>query len=1475
MIICEQCHYKLPEKSTFCGRCGRRIKLPGEDSLNARTYPSADRQAVSHTPDSSQKATQPLPGQVSSTQHILETQKAEEFEHELLNPFEPDEFAEKPPIPDQTNKPVQDEDDDDDDEAVVFPFPFQSGSVPQVQMSLYADTIPSAPPPQMPFSPPQPTLPIPPPQMTPAPPQLTLPVFPPSSPIASPVSLPAVSMPPTPSPRLPALHLRMPKPPKLNSMRPTCLITSLIIFISICLVILIFNIFRPSAPVSPVANVLGRPDPGQTIMLQGTDFPKGETLIITVDTPYKIASSGNTQSLMVSGLLMESQAKQHTSSVAHWSVSVGEDGVFTFPYVVNSTWSVGSQHTFYIYDHNGQLLKQVPFEVTSTSSQRGLVDCPNLTNPVNMGSLNEGVEQPVSKTVPICTEGSGTIDWRVNWDVSQSWFHSSSPSPLSAPNSGSLTLYASAHGLKPGAYTVAVTLSSKQSTRKIVLNVVFTILKQHTSTQSVPLQSHTPTDCVSVAPRSLSFTAVTQQSAAVQQVVQVNNCGDQGGWSSTTSTKDGTSWLSTDVAGNVLSPGNMQYVYVKASALHRQPGTYTGQVTFRIRGSVVVIPVTFQVLNSSPSVYCLTNDKQSLTFYSTVKAGDPKLQKLTLINCGASGHWSSTPTTDDGTNWLQVAARSNDLPQGGTQAIEISVSSIQLHEGRYTGKITFALGSSLTHVNITFIVQKPCIKVLSEPLVFKSTKGESDPASQRVTIYNCGADGYWYAAPLAGIGDWLHLDEDHGWLRSGEKHTVTVSVSNSKLQEGNYAGAIMFAIGSSGSSDITLAPVTFIIKPPSPPPVCLQVSPQDLTFTVKQGQGDPEPQTLTLFNCGKKTGTWSAQAPPWLRIIAPENKTLPSDHLQSIQVVPSTEGLDVRSHSGTITFYMDSKPLVKVAITLDIKKRSHACIQLDTSALAFDTSSISSSSTQLSDLQAQTVKITNCGDTGILHAKLNGNGEDWLHFALTGNDKTLPAGESTVASFTVDLSRLNDYGSYRSGVTFTLTVDDDTSNSEPVQVELRYIRLSAPQPCTVDPPSLTFTSSWGTLPSDSSVSLKNCGAHATWTASDNSGRVLYVSPGEGTLDDAGEGTANVKILGNPYSGDHHSYTLTFTTSQGASVRVPVTWDVQIPDNPCIEADSAPAPITLTKGERFHTMIEFTNCGVNPGTIWINGSSWLNMGCQNGSIDGSSSYLTGSGPRINVDTDTTNLEPREYSGTISATIRTQQGSYDMTVPIILDVVSPSVPPPPPDPGPTETPVPTPIETPTPTPVPTDTPTPTPMSTPTPTPTSVPTVTPTPTSVPTVTPTPVPQPTPTSVVQPTPTSVVQPTPTSVVQPTPTPVPQPTPTPVPQPTPTSVVQPTPTPVVQPTPTPVPQPTPTPTLAPQPTPTPIPPQPTPTPIPPEPTPTPIPAEPTPTPIPAEPTPTPIPAEPTPTPIPAEPTPTPIPEEPTPTPIPEGTSTP
>ncbi len=1425
MIICEYCRCKLPDKSTFCGRCGRRIKLPGEASLNVRTYPSADRQAISHTPDSSQKATQPLPGQVSSAHHILEAQKAEEFEHELLNPFEPDEFSEKPPITDQTNRPAQDEDEDEDDEAAVFPFPFQAGNVPQVQMPLYADTIPSAPPPQMPLSPPQPTLPIPPPKMPSLPPQPTLPVFPPSSPIASPVSLPVVSMPPTPSPRLPSARLRMPKLPKIKSMRPTCLITSLIIFISICLVILIFTIFRPPVPVSPAANVLGRPDPGQTIMLQGNDFPGGEALIITVDTPYKVASSGNTKSRDVSGLLMGGQANQHTSSAAHWSVPVGGDGVFMFPYVVNSTWSVGSLHTFYIYDHNGKLLKQVPFHVTSTSSQKGLVDCPSLTNPVNMGSLNEGVEQTVSKTIPICTEGSGTVDWEVNWDLSQSWFHTSSPSPLTAPNSGLLTLYASAHDLKPSAYTVAVTLSSKQSTRKIVLNVVFTILKQNTSTQSPPLQSHTPTDCVSVAPQTLSFTAVTQQSAPVQQVVQANNCGDSGTWSSTTSTKDGASWLSTDVSGNVLSPGNIQYVYVKASALHRQSGTYTGQVTFRIRGSVVVIPVTFQVLDSSPSVYCLTNDKQSLTFYSTVKAGDPKLQKLTLINCGASGHWSSTQTTDDGTHWLQVAARNNDLPQGGTQAVEISVSSIQLHEGRYTGKITFALGSSLTHVSITFIVQKPCIKVISEPLVFKSTKGESDPSSQRVTIYNCGADGYWYATPLAGIGDWLHLDEDNGWLRSGEKHSITVSVSSSKLKEGNHAGAIMFAIGSSGSSDTTLAPVTFILKPPSPPPVCLQVSPQDLTFTIKQGQGNPEPQALTLFNCGKKTGTWSVQAPPWLRIIAPEDKTLPSDHLQPIQVVPSIEGLDVRPHGGTITFYMDSKPLVTVPITLDIKKRSHACIQLDNSSLAFDTSSISGSNTQQGDLQAQTVKITNCGDTGTLQATLDGNGEDWLHFALTENDKTLPAGESTFVSFTVDLSQLNDYGSYRTGVTFTLTVDDDTSDSKPVEVELRYIRLSTPQPCTVDPPSLTFTSSWGSLPSDRSVSLKNCGANATWTASDNSGRVLYISPGEGTLDNAGEGTANVKILGNPYNGDHHSYTLTFTTSQGASVKVPVTWDVQIPDNPCIDADSAPAPITLTKGERFHTMIEFINCGVNPGTIWIDGSSWFNVGCQNGSIDGSSSYFTGSGPRINVDTDTSNLEPREYPGAINATIKTQQGTYDMTVPIILNVVSPSVPPPPPDPGPTETPVPTPIETPTLTPVPTDTPTPTPVPTDTPTPTPMgtptPTPTPTPTSVPTVTPTltPTPTPTPTPVPQPTPTSVAQPTPTST--PTPTPIPPP-----PPPTPTPVPPPTPTPVPPPTPTPIPPPPPpTPTPVPPPTPTPIPP-------PPPPTPTPMPID-TPTPVP------------------------------------------
>src|SRR5436190_19152976 len=99
MIICEHCHCEFPDDSIFCGQCGRRLKLPSDQSLNTRTHPGAEQLAVRNTPAFSQEASPPVLAsqeQVFSAQYILEAKKEEEFEHELLDPFEPDQFSEKP-----------------------------------------------------------------------------------------------------------------------------------------------------------------------------------------------------------------------------------------------------------------------------------------------------------------------------------------------------------------------------------------------------------------------------------------------------------------------------------------------------------------------------------------------------------------------------------------------------------------------------------------------------------------------------------------------------------------------------------------------------------------------------------------------------------------------------------------------------------------------------------------------------------------------------------------------------------------------------------------------------------------------------------------------------------------------------------------------------------------------------------------------------------------------------------------------------------------------------------------------------------------------------------------------------------------------------------------------------------------------------------------------------------------------------------
>ena len=1318
----------------------------------------------------------------------------EDRDHEILHPYYDVEDEQPTTVVNRSTK--EDEDEEKSTFVPFMPMPASgsaqpSGSVPLVQGTLHANHVPyvNNTPPMLGQSAPRVAQ-----SSGSHAPHFAQPAQPVHPPPASPFAPRHETIPPPQPPRQPHRFLRH------NHVRPTWLVVVVAssILVSIILGIIIAFFPKTSHAPSPVAELIGAPILGKAVILHGGNFAPGETATYTIDAKLSASSQANSpagtlNSMNVSALLFAPHTEQ-SPSLRHEVVN--SDGTFNATIFIDPSWSAGSIHTVYVYNHDGKLIRSLPFTVVVPIPQTGLVGCVNGADPIILGPISEGSKQRVSKAVTLCTTGSGLVNWTARWDPK--WLQINHTGQILAPQHGQLTLNASANGLKPGAYPTTVTFSSKQSKVKIQLSVTLKV-KKAPSAKTSPAKI----ECVSATPLSLYFTNLAKQNNTLLQRVTLNNCGDSGTWSASAFADSGKQWLGIDSSRGPLQSGGLQEIIIAASSANLQPGTYTGHVTFSIGSSNVEVQVTFTVRppKAPPCIYVNT---QSLIFIGYTGQSDPSSQQVTLVNCGVTGHWATSIVTDDGANWLSINPANGSLKGGWARQVSVIASSTELDKGAYTGHVTFAMGSSIITVNVTLIVKPRCIQAGPQSLYFESIARQDDPSAQYVTIANCGAAGEWFGSVSTDNGgNWLSINQSAGHLNEGIARNIAVKVSGTQLVPGRYTGQIWFAMGSKTAP----VQVTFTVRDPNE---CISVNPDGLNFTSTQDRGDPDSQTVTIGSwCNRET--WSSSiftdnGTQWIRT-GMTGGELKRGATQDISISLSTVGLSLGKHVGYITFSIGSSSK-NVQITLIVHPEPPtACINADPQSLTF-TSTTSSISFQESGPKSRTVKITNCGDAGHWNSSiLTDDGKNWLR--VKPSSGYLQANESADVSITVDSSG-PETGTYTATIPFKITIREEATDTARVRVSLT-VSQSTSHECKVNPPSLTFTSEWGKdLPAARNVTLTHCGANDSLTESDDSNTSLDIFPRSGNLDSKGSQVVSVRIDDSPtIPPKSYKYTVAFTTGNGNMVEVPVTWNLHAPpDSACIQPDTSSLSFSVTQGGNEGTGSNFINCGASTGKVSVeqsssDGANWLTVR----SLDGSGPYLSGYGPRTFVGLDSTNLEAgKTYTGSIKATITTAQGSHSsVTVGVTLNVLASSKPTPVlPVQSDTSTVLPTQTQTvtlvcvggrscvvQTITPWPTDTstvvvsptdtttPSPTDTTTPSPTDTSTPGVTPTDTPTPTqgVTPTATPTPTPTQGI--TPTDTPTPTPTSPPAPTPTDTPTPEPTLPPAPTPTD----TPTPGVTPT--------------------------------------------------------------------------------------------
>ena len=727
-------------------------------------------------------------------------------------------------------------------------------------------------------------------------------------------------------------------------------------------------------------------------------------------------------------------------------------------------------------------------------------------------------------------------------------------------------------------------------------------------------------------PVSTGFTLCTQGSGIVQWTASWN--------------RQQTKWLTVEQNGSIQAPLSKPLT-ISASASGLKAGSYNALVTFTDQqGLKVALQVTLLVRPAGATA-CLNTSQQSLTFSAVQGLASPATQQVTLTNCGTSGSWTATAHTDDGAHWLNVSPASGQLNAKASSAVSVAVASSALAQGIYTGQVTVKAGSGIAVVNVTLNVQPSpkspsCMSVAPQALTFSATQGQGNPAAQMVTIGDCGPAANWSAtASTADGANWLTVNPARGNLSTNTSDNVFIAVSGAGLQTGTYTGQVTLKMGSSTQT----VSVSFTLVQQQPKP-CLQASSTALPFTATQGQGDPAPQTVTLTNCGPN-GSWSASTAnnsSWLTI-SPANSSLSAGAAQSVTISASIAGLRAGTYSDSISFALTTSSGATrqtVSVTLTVQPPP-PCISASPGSLAF-------TGTQgQADPAAQTVMLTNCGADGSWSASATNS---WL--AINPSSSTLSASASQRVSVGVSLAGLK-AGTYTDTITFTITTSTGT-NQAAVSVTLTV--QSPPPPCLqISSGSLTFSATQGQSdPTPQSVTLTNCGADGSWSASTANGSSwLNISPANSALSaGTAQGVTVSPSIAN-LSANTYTDTITFTlTNSGGTTQQTVTVSLTVlppPPPPCLSITStAPQAISgvIYVNAGSPVSVTVTNCGSDTGTLLsTSGTTWLTDDLQQGS-----SLAPGGMQTITISTNSS--APAGGTGTVTIILTTSGGRTSVTL-----------------------------------------------------------------------------------------------------------------------------------------------------------------------------------------------------------------------------------
>lgn len=865
-----------------------------------------------------------------------------------------------------------------------------------------------------------------------------------------------------------------------------------------------------------------------------------------------------------------------------WAVSTSADWLVAGPAsgTAPSTISVlVDPATLAAGTHNGTVT--LTSTGASNSPQTVTVTATVTNNPPQIslgpGTMNftatRGLDAPASQALTISNTGGGTLSWGA--DTSDTWLSVSPGTGSTAAGGNTVAQVSVAHqNLARGTYNGTVTITDPQVTN---------------SPQSIAVSLTVQSALISVAPASVSETAVRTLASPANRTLTVSNPGDVA-LNYTASLIDAVSWLSiASGATGTVAPSGGAPVVLSYNTASLAKGVHTARVEIDDPDAsgtpqivTVTLTITAPVISPSPA---------SITF-SASQGLNPGSQTLTITNTGdAALNFTPAVGTTSGGSWLAVSpAGAASVPAGGNVVLTVTATSAALATGNYAGSITVTDATATNSpqvipVSLT-VAEIPVLTVTPTAIPVTAIKGGPSPANQNVNITNTGGLALTYSTAVTSGGSWLSIAGGGGaTLNPSASATLILAIDSTSLAKGVYIGTVQVTAPGAINSPTTIT-VTLTVQAPT-----ISLTPASIPVSAIRTAASPANETVAVGNTGDAALNYTATVTAggsWLSIVSGATGTAAPAGSASLVLGFSTSSLAKGIYIGTVEVADPAATNTPQTVTVTLT------VQAPT--IAPDQTSLSFVVDQGSNPASQTLRVTNTGDapltfTPSLSASAPGG---WLSVS--------PAGQSIVAAgqfvdLTVSIASAALSPTSYSG---SITVTDATATNSPQVIPIS-LTVNAVGVLTVSPTTVPVTAlKGGANPANQTVTISNTGgASFTYTAGTPSAAWLsIVSGGSATLAPAANASLVLGINITGLAKGLHSATVQVTApgATNSPTTITVNLTVQAPTI-SLSATSIPLTVVKTQASPGNETVAVGNTGdatLNYTTSVTSGASWLSV-----------------------------------------------------------------------------------------------------------------------------------------------------------------------------------------------------------------------------------------------------------------------------------------